>query len=333
MPRRLSLVPLFLLLLAMSLLAACSARADRSGQNEPVSATPAPPSAPGESPLHAARLDLAQRLNVSPLDVHLTRLQHAGWDGCLGVKVEGRACTMLFIGGLIAWFDVGGKEYRYHIGGAQFVAASFADGTLEDGAPVPPEIRADLGAVLGDYARWDLALRLNVSEDSVVTMAIAPVVFPSLCLGFERPDIVCAEMLAPGFIILLQAGGKEYRYHVSEHGFIATDFERGQRTIDPPSDTVDVQRKMREDLALRLDVEVQRVGVYSFRLVTWRDGCLGVHYPGQACTTALVDGFLAELVAPDGRLFRYHGAGNSFRAASFDEQAGATLQQPLLSEE
>lgn len=331
MPRRVLLVGFYLLLLVA--LAGCGPRADRHRSNGPISATPAPPTAPSESPLHAARLDLAQRLRVSPVDVRLSRLQHAGWDGCLGVKEEREACTMVFIGGLIAWFQVGGEEYRYHIGGHRYVAASFGTGTVEDGAPVPADIRADVGAVLGEYARWDLALRLNISDDSVVTTAIVPVTFPNLCLGFERPNAVCAEMLAPGFIILLQAGGKEYRYHVSEHGFIATDFERGQRTIDPPSDTVDVQRKMREDLAQRLGVEMGQVGVYSFRFVTWRDGCLGVHYPGQACTTALVEGFLSELVAPDGRLFRYHGAGASFRAATFDEQAGATLQPPLFPEE
>jgi hypothetical protein len=331
--------PLFVVLAALLgvaafAAAACGARANRGDDGSgPVSTAPSQPTLPAESALHAARLDLAGRLRVDPLDVHLRRLQHAGWDGCLGVKEEGEACTMIFIGGFIAWFEAAGKEYRYHLGGDRFVAASFATGTLEDGSPVPPDVRADFGAILADYAAWDLSLRTGTPRSDLVTTLIAPVTFPDLCLGFVRPEAACGEMPAPGFIVELEAGGEPYRYHVSAYGFIATDFEQGRRTVEPPSDHVAVQRAMREDLATRLGTDPDRVSVYSFRLVTWRDGCLGVHRPGEVCTQALVDGFLAELAAPGGRLFRYHGVGDHFVAASFEEAAGASLQEPIFPEE
>jgi hypothetical protein len=314
-------------------LAACGARADRGSPSDAVNATPAPPSAPSESALHAARLDLAQRLQLDPLEVRLRRLQHAGWDGCLGVKVEGQACTTIFIGGFIAWFEASGREYRYHLGGGRFVAASFAQGAIEDGAPVPPEIRADFASILADYAAWDLTLRIQAPRSAVVTTAIVPVDFPNLCLGFERPDTACAEVLTPGFIVLLEAGGKPYRYHVSASGFVATDFEQGSPTIEPPANALAIQQALRQDLAQRLGVAVGRVSVSSFRPVTWRDGCLGVHRLGEACTQALVEGFLAQLAGPDGRLYRYHGSGSSFVAATFEEQAGAQLQEPLFPDE
>lgn len=330
---RLVLVALAVLSSVAVFAAACSARANRSEADRPVGATPAPPTAPAESALHAARVDLAQRLKVDPREVRLRRLQHAGWDGCLGVHAEGQACTTIFIGGYIAWFDAKGESYRYHIGGGRFVAASFAKGEILDGAPVPPELRADFGAVLADYAAHDLALRLGVEREEVVTVLIAPVVFPDLCLGFERPAVACAEMLAPGYILVLRRGAEEYRYHASEHGFVATDFERGRRTAEPPEGLVAVQGAMRQDLARRLGIPFERVGVCSFRFVTWRDGCLGVHRTGQFCAQALVDGFLAELVVPGGRLYRYHGANGDFLAATFEEEAGAQLQPPSFPEE
>ncbi len=334
MLRRTLALVLATLVAAAFIAAGCSARANRGEDGTgPVSATPSPPTLPAESALHAARLDLAERLRLDPLDVHLRRLQHAGWDGCLGVKEEGQACTMIFIGGFIAWFEAGGEEYRYHVGGSRFVAASFAKGTVEDGSPVPPDLRADFGAILADYAAWDLSLRTGTPRSEVVTALIAPVTFPNLCLGFERPDTACAEMPAPGFIIELEAAGKAYRYHVSEFGFVATDFEQGRRTVELPRDVASVQQAMRADLASRLGVGPDQVSVYSFRVVTWRDGCLGVHRPGEACTQALVDGFLAELAAPGGRLYRYHGAGDRVVAATFEEEAGAQLQMPLLPEE
>lgn len=330
---RLALLALALFASVAVFAAACSARANRGEADRPVAATPAPPSAPAESALHAARVDLAQRLKVDPLEVRLLRLQHAGWDGCLGVHAEGQACTMISIGGSIAWFEANGESYRYHIGGGRFVAASFAKGDILDGAPVPPELRADFGAALADYAAHDLALRLTVHRREIVTVLIAPVVFPSLCLGFERLGVGCAEMLAPGYILVLRRGAEEYRYHASEHGFVATDFESGRRTMEPPSSLVEVQTAMRRDLAQRLGLALESVGLHAFRFVTWRDGCLGVHRPGQFCAQALVDGFVAELVVPGGRLYRYHGANGDFLAATFEEEAGAQLQPPLLPEE
>lgn len=329
---------LFVAALMALTLAACDDSKPASGDNgsgdDAVSATPAPPRVTDESPLHLARLDAAsaRRFNVDPLTVDLASLQHAGWDSCLGAGTPGQACRELFVAGYIATFRVGDKEARYHIGMGRYVGpVDPVKGTVSDGSLVPPEMQTDFNAVLALYARHELALRLKQTVSFYPTEAIVPVTFPNACLGWERPQAMCAEVVTPGAIVLLRApGDKVYRYHVSARGVIATDFTPGQATVEPDADLVEIQKRMREDLANRTGASMGKVSLYSYREVTWPNGCLGVEQPGAVCTQALVDGFFATLSDGSGAKYRYHGAGDRFIAASFEQ--GAQLTDPLPRE-
>jgi hypothetical protein len=241
------------------------------------------------------------------------------------------ACSQLFVAGYIAVFRGGDKEARYHIGMGRFIGpVDPGKSTVSDGSPVPPAMRTDFNAVLTLYARHELALRTKTDIGSIAAEAIVPVTFPDACLGWERPGQgVCAQVTVSGAVVLLRGpDGRRYRYHVSERGVVATDFVSGRATLEPNPGIVDVQRRMRDDLARRTGVAVERISVASFRQVTWPDGCLGVNRPGAVCTQALVDGFLATLaVGESGSEYRYHGTGDQFIAASFEK--GASLSDPL----
>lgn len=319
----------------MSAMLACSDTEPEEGNGDkPVSATPAPPSVSDRSLLHEARLDAAsaRRFDVDPLKVELVSLQHAGWDGCLGVTTPGRACTEIFVAGYIAVFQVDGKEARYHIGLGKFVGpVDPGKSTVSDGSPVPPEMQTDFNAILALYSRHDFTLRTGQDVSSNVTEAIVPVEFSNACMGWERPGTMCAEVITPGAIVLLRTpGDKTYRYHVSDRGVVATDFTPGQATVEPDAALVDLQKQMREDVANRTGVSIGKVSLYSYREVTWPNGCLGVEQPGAVCTQALVDGFYATLSDGSGNQYRYHGAGDRFIAASFEQ--GARLTDPLPRE-
>lgn len=248
--------------------------------DEPVSATPAPPSMSDRSLLHEARLDAAsaRRFNVDPLKVELVSLQHAGWDGCLGAATPGTPCTEIFVAGYIAVFQATGKEARYHIGLGKFVGpVDPAKSTVSDGSPVPPEMQTDFNAVLALYSRHDFTIRTGQDVSSTVAEAIVPVEFPNACMGWERPGAMCAEVITPGAIVLLRTpGDKTYRYHVSDRGVVATDFTPGRATVEPDAALVDLQSRMRQDLANRTGVSMGKVSLYSYREVTWPNGCLGV---------------------------------------------------------
>ena len=57
--------------------------------------------------------------------------------------------------------------------------------------------------------------------------------------------------------------------------------------------------------ATQASVPEANVEVLRTEAVTWNDGCLGVPATGEACTQALVDGFVVWVVA-GGTVQRYH---------------------------
>ena len=65
----------------------------------------------------------------------------------------------------------------------------------------------------------------------------------------------------------------------------------------------------KEDLAERLDVSIDDIGLVEFALVTWGDPSLGCPQPGMKYKQVPVDGYLIRL-AYEGQVFNYHGGGS-----------------------
>jgi len=59
----------------------------------------------------------------------------------------------------------------------------------------------------------DLAARLNVTEDAIAVASAERVDWPDACLGISQPDVACAEVITPGYRIILEANGGTYEYH------------------------------------------------------------------------------------------------------------------------
>ncbi|MFN0093200.1 MAG: hypothetical protein ACKVVT_00265 [Dehalococcoidia bacterium] len=284
---------------------------------------------PGVPALHAARLFAAEALNRPVSDTPLTSLSAAGWDGCYGVHRAGGVCTLQFTAGLVAIFAGEPEKARFHVVG-DLVIGPVVPGpgiSIDSGGPVPPEIAPDLTRLLAEYARADLALRQRLDAATIVTASIVPATFDS-CLGFQYAarTIACREVALRGAIVTFESGARSYRYHVSTEGIVAVSLEQGVATVEPDAAVVALHGRLRDDLARRANAGLGDISIVSFQEVTWPSGCLGVTKPGDVCTQALVEGWLAILTA-GGREYRYHGAGERFIAASFEP--GARLAEPV----
>lgn len=62
-------------------------------------------------------------------------------------------------------------------------------------------------------AKEDLAARLGISEDEIAFTGSEFVEWPDACLGISKPDIACAQVITPGFRVILSTGLLEYEYH------------------------------------------------------------------------------------------------------------------------
>jgi len=59
----------------------------------------------------------------------------------------------------------------------------------------------------------DLAARLDVKEDAITVVSAERVDWPDSCLGITKRDIACAEVITPGYRIILEVKGQAYEYH------------------------------------------------------------------------------------------------------------------------
>lgn len=288
---------------------ACGSDDDAS---QSVSATPVRGAEDGanDSALGQARLDAARQLKIDALKVNLKSLKEAGWDGCMGVKEPGKACTAIFGSGIIAIFEGNGKELRYHLGGTKWIGP-VDPAKADDGSPVPPELAIDFRDVLSRYARHDWSLRTRANPTSILIEEVLP---------------ATADPNAPDAYIHLSIGekGATQWYRV---GF------QGIEQVSPPAalpasatEAATIEQEIRQDMAKRGNGTVADVSMLSYREVTWPDGCLGILKPAQMCSQALVDGFMVK-VGAGGKAYRYHGANGQFTNASLEPDA--TLANPL----
>jgi hypothetical protein len=60
--------------------------------------------------------------------------------------------------------------------------------------------------------------QLSIPAKEITVVKVEPVQWPDSCLGVVIPDVACAQMVTPGYRIILTANGVEYEYHTDETG-------------------------------------------------------------------------------------------------------------------
>jgi len=68
---------------------------------------------------------------------------------------------------------------------------------------------------LVDQAKKDLAQRLSILVNQIELIRAESVTWPDASLGCPQPGMVYADVLTPGYVILLTANNQEYEYHAS----------------------------------------------------------------------------------------------------------------------
>ena len=124
------------------------------------------------------------------------------------------------------------------------------------------------------WAQADLAARLNVATDQVTIVSVEFVQWPDSSLGCPQSSKMYAQVITPGYRILLQSRDKPYEYH-SAQGRNTAILCPGNVEVTPRQPPVDVElvpipsvAMARADLARRLTVDaalIETVQVTSQR--------------------------------------------------------------------
>jgi len=69
-------------------------------------------------------------------------------------------------------------------------------------------------------ARQDLAQSLDLATEAVRLISVEVVEWPDASLGCPQPGIMYAQVVTPGFRVVLEVGGQTYEYHTDAGRFV-----------------------------------------------------------------------------------------------------------------
>jgi len=83
-------------------------------------------------------------------------------------------------------------------------------------AQLPPtQADASLQSLI-EKAKADLVKQFAIRADQIQVVEARAVTWPDASLGCPQPDLAYAQVLTPGYLVLLEADGKQYPYHADQ---------------------------------------------------------------------------------------------------------------------
>ncbi len=69
-----------------------------------------------------------------------------------------------------------------------------------------------------DAAVKALAAARGIAAESITVVSAEPVEWPDACLGVAQSGQMCAQVITPGYRVILQVGDEQVEYHTDELG-------------------------------------------------------------------------------------------------------------------
>ena len=203
---------ILIFMILVFVLSACAGRAEPTEQSfVPIGGlrtpTPKPTQQLDLTPAEQAAISrLSSTLNLPPEEISVISTEAVEWpDGCLGVQRPGMMCTQAIVPGYRIILQAGGEQYEFR--------------TNESGSQVVQAGGGSFG-LMEEAIAAQLAFNLGLDVDVISVVSSTNVEFTDGCLEVAIEDVLCAQVITPGKIIVLQSNGLEFEYHVSEDGSI-----------------------------------------------------------------------------------------------------------------
>ena len=161
-----------------------------------------------EAAAQAVRAALARALGLPEYRVNVVAYEAVEWnDSCLGIVRIDAICAQGVVPGYRFILEANGQLFEYHTNG---------DGTALAIAPVSEDAA---GAPAAQAAIAALVKALGLAMDQISVVSVAAREWPDACLGVTVPGMGCAEVITPGYSVVLEANeGQLYEYHTNEDG-------------------------------------------------------------------------------------------------------------------
>jgi hypothetical protein len=183
---------------------------------------------------------------------------------------------------------------------------------LEDPtATAQPTLPAQPDAGLADQAEQaiaDLIDRLSIDADQVTLVEAEAVQWRDSSLGCPQPGMMYAQVITPGYRIVLEVGGEQYAYHGAEGRPPALCAPDQKPTLQLDAALQALVEQATDDLAAHLGVKAGQIEVVAVEAVEWPDASLGCPQPGMMYAQVQQDGARILLAAGD-TTYAYHSGG------------------------
>ncbi|MGC9320277.1 MAG: hypothetical protein ACP5KN_19745, partial [Armatimonadota bacterium] len=157
----------------------------------------------------------------------------------------------------------------------------------------------------------DLADRLNVAPEAITVASFEEVTWPDTSLGNPEPGRVYAQVLTPGYRVILQAQGQQYEYHTDRGTRVTLVEPGGEHTAAAEGEHEELHARLRmirtagRHLADQLGRDLSELYLASVEQVTWPDASLGAAREAEAYAQVQTPGYRL-LFEAGGGLHEYH---------------------------
>ena len=152
-----------------------------------------------------------------------------------------------------------------------------------------------------------LADQLDMDASEIVVGKVRPVQWPDSGLGCPQPGMMYAQIITPGYLVQLSAGGEVYPVHTGRGQAVVCNRDkralgapaarplvpsRIQLTTDPAGGPLArLVKLVRKDLAQRLKSDPEELVLKSAESKVWPNTGLGCPQPGMMYAQVITEGF------------------------------------------
>ncbi|MEZ4538585.1 MAG: hypothetical protein R3C43_01220 [Chloroflexota bacterium] len=206
-----------LLFLLIAVLAACGPTAAEPGAGDPAG-TPLPQETPVvETPetgndsdaIAAATAFLAGELGVAEDNIEVISTEQTEFtDSCLGLGQANESCLQAITPGWLILLEIDGQPYEVRTNETAEQVRLATNMPADDGQS---------GTAVG-AAQEFLAGELGVALGDVQVVSVEAAEFTDSCLGLGGPEEICAQVMTPGWVVMMDVNGQSYEAHTDETG-------------------------------------------------------------------------------------------------------------------
>ncbi len=284
-----------------------------------------------EQLIDRATADLVQATSAAAAEITVVSTEEVEWgDTSLGCPHPDEMYAQIITPGYLIVLESGGTTYDFHSG-------TDPEGPLvqctEDGTPAgaAPGLLGTLGGEtqmdadgalprLIERATEDLVQATNAAAAEITVVSSEEVEWSDTSLGCPEPDGMYAQMITPGYLIVLESGGNTYEYHsgTDPEGPLVqcVDDEPSEEDTQSGADVASASDAQAEplarliqraiaDLVQTTSAAADEITVVNSEEVEWSDTSLGCPQPDGMYAQMITPGYLF-ILERDGKTYEYH---------------------------